>query len=175
MLLQWLSATLHLLGLPLGLGAAWARSRALRRTLNATDLSPVFVADNLWGAAPVLWIATGLFRVFGGLEKGAAYYLHDRAFQSKMALLVIILLLEVWPMTTLIRWRIKVRRGASIELAGAHQRHTGCTCRPDGVRRNGGCPRPFLLGWRQTAASSPRMTNKVPRSIVSACDAQPKH
>jgi putative membrane protein len=116
MLLHWLVATLHLLGLPLGLGAVWARNRALRRARSATDLSRVFIADNLWGAAAVLWIATGLLRVFGGIEKGAAYYLHDRAFYIKMTLLAVILLLEVWPMMALIRWRIQARRGASIDL-----------------------------------------------------------
>jgi putative membrane protein len=114
MLLQWLFGTFDLLGLPLGLAAVWARSCSLWRPRNVTDLSPVFVADNVWGATAVLWIATGLFRVFGGFEKGAVYYLHDRAFYIKMALLVIILLLEVWSMTTLIRWHIQVRRGTSV-------------------------------------------------------------
>ncbi len=119
MLLHWLVATLHLLGLPLGLGAVWTRSRALRQARSPADLSRVFIADNLWGAAAVLWIATGLLRVFGGLEKGAAYYLHDRAFHIKMALFVTILFLEVWPMAVLIRWRIQARRGASINMARA--------------------------------------------------------
>jgi putative membrane protein len=119
MLLHWFIATLHLLALPLGLGAVWARSRALSRAHDASNLSRVFVADSLWGLAAVLWIATGLFRVFGGIEKGAAYYLHDRALFIKMALLVVILLLEVWPMATLIRWRIQVRRGTSINRGSA--------------------------------------------------------
>ena len=119
MWLKWFIATLHLLGLPLGLGAVWARARALWGVRMATDLSAVFAADNLWGLAAVLWIATGLVRVFGGIEKGAAYYLHDRAFYIKMTLFVIILLLEVWPMAALIRWRIRIRRGVSINIAPA--------------------------------------------------------
>ena len=119
MLIHWLVATLHLLGFPLGLGAVWERSRALTRARGATDLSRVFVADNLWGVAALLWIATGLLRVFGGIEKGAAYYLHDRAFYIKMAFFILILLLEVWPMMTLIRWRIQLRRGTPINLAVA--------------------------------------------------------
>jgi putative membrane protein len=119
MLLHWLVATLHLLGLPLGLGAVWARSRALRFARSAADLPRVFIADNLWGAAAVLWIATGLLRVFGGVEKGAAYYLHDHAFYIKMTLFVIILLLELWPMLALIRWRIQLKRGASIDMTAS--------------------------------------------------------
>ncbi len=117
MLLRWLLATLHLLALPLGLGAVWARSRALRLAHTAADLQRVFVADNLWGLAAVLWIATGLLRAFGPFEKGASYYLHDRIFYAKMGLLVVILVLEVWPMTTLIRWRIGARRNVPPDLA----------------------------------------------------------
>jgi putative membrane protein len=118
-MLHWLIATLHLLSLPLGLGAVWARSRALRSAQGVIDLPGVFIADNLWGFAAFAWISTGLFRVFGGIEKGSAYYLHDRMFYIKMALLVIVLLLEIWPMATLIRWRIQVRRGALLNTAMA--------------------------------------------------------
>jgi len=116
MTLRWLIASIHLLALPLGLGAIWARSRALGFVRTADDLHRVFAADNVWGLAAVLWISTGLLRAFGGLEKGASYYLHDRVFYIKMGLFVIILILEIWPMTQLIRWRISVRRGVSLDL-----------------------------------------------------------
>lgn len=119
MLLRWLLATLHLLALPMGLGAIVARSRALRRTRSAADLPAVFLADNFWGAAAILWIATGLLRVFSGFEKGSAYYLHDRVFFIKMDLLALILLFEIWPMATLIRWRLKVRRRAAVDTSPA--------------------------------------------------------
>jgi putative membrane protein len=69
--------------------------------------------------AALLWIATGLWRTFGALEKGTAYYLHDHAFHVKMGLLVIILLLEIWPMSTLIRWRIHARRGRAVDVRAA--------------------------------------------------------
>jgi putative membrane protein len=119
MILRWLLTTFHLLALPLGLGAVWARSRGLTRARSAADLSRVFVADNLWGLAAGLWIVTGLWRAFGGLEKGTQYYVNNRVFYVKMGLLVLILLLEIWPMTSLIRWRIAVRRGQSIDLTSA--------------------------------------------------------
>ncbi len=118
MTLRWLIATLHLLTLPLGLGAVWARSRALRR-VQSGDLQRVFVADNLWALAAFLWISTGLLRAFGGLEKGATYYLHDRVFFVKMGILVTILALEIRPMITLIRWRIAERRKISPDLNAA--------------------------------------------------------
>jgi len=118
-MLRWLIATLHLLTLPLGLGAIWARSRALSLTRSADDLHRVFVADNLWGLAAVLWLVTGLLRVFAGLEKGTSYYLHDRVFYAKMGLFLVILLLEVRPMVTLIRWRAALRRGAALDTTPA--------------------------------------------------------
>ena len=119
MILHWLIATLHLLALPLGLGAIWMRARLLARALRREDLAPIFIADTLWGAAAALWIATGLWRAFGGLDKGTAYYLHDHAFYVKMALLAVILLLEIWPMVTLIRWRIRKRRGSAVDVRAA--------------------------------------------------------
>jgi putative membrane protein len=117
--MRWFIASLHLLALPLGLGAVWMRGRALSVVRGAEDLDRTFVADNLWGLAAVLWLATGLLRAFGGLEKGATYYLHDRAFYVKMGLFVTILALEILPMTTLIRWRLAVRRGTSVDTTAA--------------------------------------------------------
>ncbi|MEM6928412.1 MAG: DUF2214 family protein, partial [Myxococcota bacterium] len=43
---------------------------------------------------------------FGGLEKGSAFYLNSPGFQAKMLLLGGILLLEIWPMVQLMRWRL---------------------------------------------------------------------
>lgn len=119
MLLRWIIATLHLLALPLGLGAVLARARGLRQARGAADLSRAFVADNLWGLAAGLWIVTGLWRAFGGLEKGTEYYVNNRVFYVKMGLLALILLLEVWPMTTLIQWRLAIRRGKPLDFASA--------------------------------------------------------
>ena len=118
-MIVWLIATLHLLTLPLGLGAVWARSRALNRTRSAADLPAVFTADNLWGLAAFLWLTTGLLRVFAALEKPTAYYLHDRVFYIKMGLFLAVFLLELRPMITLIRWRAAAKRGATIDTAPA--------------------------------------------------------
>ena len=119
MTLRWLIASLHLLALPLGLAAVWTRSRALDAVQRTQDVRRVFVADNLWGLAAIIWIATGLFRVLAGLEKSTSYYLHDRVFYVKMGLLLVILLLEIWPMVTLIRWRVATGRGSPVGLAVA--------------------------------------------------------
>jgi putative membrane protein len=111
MAIRWLLAAFHLLALGVGLGAVWARGRALQGELDAAGLRRVFYADSWWGVAALVWIGTGLVRAFGGFEKGSFYYLHNHAFWGKMGLLVVILGLELRPMVALIRWRRLVARG----------------------------------------------------------------
>jgi putative membrane protein len=106
MLLRWILASLHLLALGIGLGAIWARANALRSPLEVREnLQRVFLTDSLWGAAAFLWIGTGVWRFLGAVEKGTGYYLHNHVFLTKMALLALVLVLEVGPIVTLIRWR----------------------------------------------------------------------
>jgi putative membrane protein len=116
---RWLAASLHLLALGIGLGAVWARGRALRSSLDTGTLRQVFFADTLWGLAAVLWISTGLWRLLAGLEKGTGYYLQNHLFLTKMALLALVLLLEIRPMITLIRWRKTVSRGEAPDTRAA--------------------------------------------------------
>ena len=111
MILRWLMAAAHLLALGIGLGAVVVRARALRAPMDLSRLPSAFLADSLWGLAALIWISTGLLRVFSGLEKGSAYYLGSEAFWIKMSLLGLILLLEVWPAAALMRWRSSLRRG----------------------------------------------------------------
>jgi putative membrane protein len=106
-------SALHLLALAIGLPSVVLRGRALAGPLDGPGLRRLFAADTWWGVAALLWIATGLARAFGGLEKGAAFYLGSPLFWVKMALLGAIILLEIWPMTTFIRWRIAVQRGGA--------------------------------------------------------------
>ena len=104
-------AALHLLALGIGLGAVWARARALGGELDDGALRRAFTADSWWGIAALLWLVTGLWRLLAGTEKLTSYYMHNHVFFAKMGLFVLVLVLEVWPMTKLIRWRIAVRRG----------------------------------------------------------------
>ena len=108
-------AILHLLALGIGLGAVWARARALGELpLNRNSVRRAFAADGWWGFAAVLWIGTGFWRLLAGTEKATSYYLANHLFLAKMGFLVAILLLELWPALTLIRWRrLAARSGAS--------------------------------------------------------------
>jgi putative membrane protein len=114
-----LLAGVHLLGLGIGLGAVWARGRALRSRLDAAGLRSVFLADNFWALAAVLWLGTGLWRLLAGVEKDTTYYLHNHLFLGKLALFAVILALEVWPMVTLIAWRRRVALGTQPDTSVA--------------------------------------------------------
>lgn len=114
MFIRVVVGALHLLALGIGFGAIWARGRAFRGDPSEPALRRLFLFDSLWGIAALLWISTGLVRAFTGLEKGTAYYLQNDAFLVKMGLLLVILLLEIWPMATLIRWRMRLASGAEI-------------------------------------------------------------
>ena len=107
-------AVVHLVALGIGLGAVWARARALgERPLNRGSARRVFTADAWWALAAVLWIGTGLWRLLAGTEKATSYYLANHVFLAKMGFLAAILLLELWPIVTLVRWRRAAARGGS--------------------------------------------------------------
>lgn len=114
-------SALHVLALALGLPAVYLRGRELRGPLDMAGLGRLFAADNLWGVAAALWVATGLLRAFGGLEKGTAFYLGSRAFWLKMALFALILVLEIRPMVTFIKWRAGLRRGRAPDTSRARR------------------------------------------------------
>ena len=104
-------AWLHLVALGIGLGAVWMRAAALRiRPLDRPALRRAFAADGAWGLAALLWLVTGLWRWFGETEKSAGYYMRNSVFHVKLGLFLLILILEIWPMITLIRWRRAVAR-----------------------------------------------------------------
>lgn len=117
-------SSLHLLALAIGLPAVFLRGRALKGRLDADGLRRVLAADNVWGIAAGLWIVTGLLRAFGGLEKGTEFYLHSPLFWVKMALFVLVLLLEIRPMITFIRWRRQLGRGATVDTSVAPALYT---------------------------------------------------
>src|SRR3954470_24407180 len=115
--LRYIIATVHILTFGLGAGSIWMRASALRKLKDESGLNDVFFADNLWAAAAALWLLTGLWRAFGGLEKGADYYLGNVAFLVKMAFFIIVFALELRPMITLIKWRSLQRKKQTIDTS----------------------------------------------------------
>ena len=114
-------SALHVLALGIGLPSVYLRGRALRGPLDTAGLKRLFAADTLWGVAAGLWLVTGLARAFGGLEKPADFYLNGPLFWTKMGLFGAVVLLELWPMATFIRWRIALARGETPNLEHARR------------------------------------------------------
>lgn len=117
MTLAHIIAALHLITLGIGYGFAWMRACQLAQVKRVEDLNSVFFADNMYGLAALLWVGTGLWRAFGGLEKGTDYYLESNAFWIKMTLFAVLFAFEIYPMVTLIKWRMKLKKGEDFSLA----------------------------------------------------------
>jgi len=116
-------SALHLLALAIGFSAVFARGRRLRDLrrdpADATALDRLLQADIFWGVAALLWLATGLTRAFGRLEKTPDFYLRNGFFWLKMALFCCLFLLETVPMTTFVHWRLDKGEGAA-QVAGTN-------------------------------------------------------
>jgi len=113
-------SALHVLALAIGLPAVYLRGRALKGRLDSDGFRRLFAADTCWGLAALLWVATGLLRAVGGLEKGSAFYLASRLFWLKIALFGLIVLLEIGPMLAFVSWRIQLKRGQAPDTSRAH-------------------------------------------------------
>jgi putative membrane protein len=107
-------AVLHLLALGIGFGAVINRALVLGEMPSESSLRRAFRHDTMWGIAAGFWIVTGLWRLIAGTEKPQGYYLVNHIFFAKMGLLVIILVLEIWPMIVLIRWRSALGKGRPV-------------------------------------------------------------
>jgi putative membrane protein len=110
-----LFSAIHVLTLALGLGAVVMRGRALARPLDEAGWQRLLAADNLWGIAAGLWIASGLARVFFG-GKETSFYWHNGFFWIKLALFGLVFALELTPMTTFMRVRSARRRRTALPL-----------------------------------------------------------
>jgi putative membrane protein len=123
-MLRWTLAATHLLALGIGLGAVWARGRALAGPLDRDNLRRIFAADTWWGLAGGLWLVTGLWRLLAGTEKATSYYMANHLFWTKMALFVAILLLEIGPIIGITRWRRAMAAGREPDIRNAGRLRT---------------------------------------------------
>jgi putative membrane protein len=109
-------AVVHLVSLVFGVSVLMLRARALAVAETPEDVKRVLSWDNLAGLVASFWIGSGLWRAFGGLEKGTDYYLSNHAFWGKMLLLAMLLGLESIAVVTFVRWRIRLGRGQQVSL-----------------------------------------------------------
>jgi putative membrane protein len=108
-----LLSAIHMLTLALGLGAIFARGRALLGLLDDAGWKRLLAADTAWGIAAVLWIVSGLGRVFFG-GKEPSFYWRNGFFWIKLALFGIVFTLESAPMMTFIHVRRARSQGVAV-------------------------------------------------------------
>jgi putative membrane protein len=107
---------LHLLSLAAGVLCLTERARALALAERNEQLKPVFLWDSLYGLVAIVWLGSGIWRAFGGVEKGTDYYLANHAFWTKMLLLLALLAIEGYLAATFVRWRLRLKWGESVSL-----------------------------------------------------------
>ncbi len=106
-------AALHLVAMCAGVAALWVRGRELRTAASRPEaMRRAAGAHAVWVVALAVGIATGLVRMTGLHEKGAAYYEQNALFLLKMTTLALLLAADAWPTMVLLS-RIVGRRGPS--------------------------------------------------------------
>lgn len=110
-------AAVHLMSLALGVLSLTQRARALVAAERGEHLKPVFFWDAVYGLVAVVWLGSGLWRAFGGVEKGSDYYLSNHVFWTKMLLLLILIGFEGYLAVTFVRWRIQRKKNEPVSLA----------------------------------------------------------
>jgi uncharacterized membrane protein len=89
------------------------RAESSSRRASEPGCKQLLAADNVWGVAAMLWIASGLGRVFfGGREP--RFYWHNGFFWVKLGLFGVVFALELAPMITFIRVRTACKRGTTL-------------------------------------------------------------
>jgi putative membrane protein len=111
-MLRIVLAVVHLIGLCIAVASIYSRALVFNDVADRAALHRGFRADNWWGLSAVVLIATGLWRALASTEKATSYYWHNHVFLAKMALFALIILLEIWPMITLLSWRWAEKRSA---------------------------------------------------------------
>src|SRR5262245_18661466 len=113
MLVAALLSAIHMMTLALGVWGVVERGRALAGRLDDAGWKRLFAADNAWGVAALLWIASGLARVFFG-GKELDFYWRNGFFWTKLSLFAVVFALELRPMMTFIQVRKARSRGAAL-------------------------------------------------------------
>jgi uncharacterized membrane protein len=110
MIVAALLSALHILAFGIGLGSVFARGRALAARLDEAGWKRLLTADTLWGVAALIWITTGVARLFYG-GKHPEFYWRNGLLWVKLGLFAAVFVLELTPMRTFMRARAAQSRG----------------------------------------------------------------
>ena len=113
-------SALHLLALAIGLPAVYLRGRALKGRLDRDGFQRLFAADSVWGVAAA---TLARHRTSARLRRsGEGLRLLSRlapVLAEDGACFALVVALEIWPMLTLIRWRVALRHGGTPDTSAA--------------------------------------------------------
>jgi putative membrane protein len=101
----------HVVGIASTIAFSALRLAALRRR----DVEATRAADNGNGLAALLLYGSGLYRLFGELEKPLPFYTSNPLFWLKMGLLAVAFALEVYPQCVVLPWHVRASRKLPIE------------------------------------------------------------
>jgi uncharacterized membrane protein len=101
----------HVVGIAGVMAFSALRLVALRRR----DVDAIRFADNGNGIAAIALYGAGLYRLFGELEKPLSFYTANHVFWTKMGLLALAFLLEIYPQYVVLPWHFRVSRKLPVE------------------------------------------------------------
>jgi putative membrane protein len=92
-----------------------------RKALPAAMVRQLQIVDRFYGIVAGLVLVTGLSLLFFGL-KGAAFYLHNPVFWTKMVLFATVALLSIIPTVAFLKWNSSEAADGSLLLEDAQFR-----------------------------------------------------
>jgi putative membrane protein len=110
-LVSALISAVHVVGIAGTVAFSALRLVALRRR----DVDAIRFADNGNGIAAIALYGAGLYRLFGELEKPLSFYTANHVFWTKMGLLALAFLLEIYPQYVVLPWHLRVSRKLPVE------------------------------------------------------------
>jgi putative membrane protein len=89
---------------------------AYRRGLTVGEAQRIRHVDTAYGISAALLIVVGLLRVFI-YEKGAAFYINNPIYWTKMGLFVIVGLLSIYPTVRFLKWNALLKENKAPQIA----------------------------------------------------------
>ncbi|MFP4317829.1 MAG: DUF2214 family protein [Phormidium sp.] len=109
-------AYFHYIAFMLAIAALVVERISLRERLSFEEAQRIVIADSVYGLSAIVVLVTGIWRVlyFG---KGAAYYMNNPIFWTKIGLFLFVGALSIYPTITFILWIKELRESAAPVLS----------------------------------------------------------
>lgn len=110
-------AYLHIIAIMVLMGSLISEHVILKPGMTRTQIKSLAAIDLIYGIAAGVVLISGLLRwfVYG---KGAAFYLSNPLFHTKLTLFVIMAILSIFPTIKFLKWRKEVNSGTEPDIDG---------------------------------------------------------